>query len=41
MSKREKCKQCGFSIRGKKHEEGAHHNNKVPANKTKSKRAHR
>jgi len=23
--KREKCKECGFKIRGKKHKEGAHH----------------
>ena len=28
--KREKCKECGFSIRGKKHEQGDHHKKKVP-----------
>jgi len=28
--KREKCGKCGFRIRSKKHNEGQHHNDKVP-----------
>lgn len=30
-----KCKKCGLRIRGKKHDEGQHHNNQVPKLKSK------
>lgn len=29
MTKREKCKACGFRIRGANHEQGAHHKGTV------------
>jgi len=33
--KRIKCKECGLRIRGKKHNDGDHHNKKVPRIKGK------
>lgn len=30
MTKKEKCKECGFRKRSKKHDEGAHHKKQVP-----------